>query len=918
MSGHTDYNFRAIEPKWQRNWDSQKTFHASTPSEKPKFYLLDMFPYPSGAGLHAGHTENYAASDILGRYKRAQGFNVLHPMGWDAFGLPAEQYAIKTGTHPAVTTEKNIHHFREQIKRLGIAIDWDREVNTTDPNYYRWTQWIFLQLFKKGLAYIDERPVNWCPELGTVLANEEVIDGKSEVGGFPVERRNLRQWVLRITAYADKLIDGLDKVDWPESTKTQQKNWIGKSDGGEIVFDIENSEESITVFTTRPDTLFGATYMVIAPEHPLVATITTEAQKSEVEKYVAQAANKSDLDRTDLAKEKTGVFSGTYAINPIKNERLPIWVADYVLMGYGTGAIMAVPAHDTRDFEFATTFEIPIVKVIEDPEKPDIPLPYTGDGKLVNSGEFNGMDVEPAKKAIVAKLESEDRGKLTVNYRLRDWLFSRQRYWGEPFPVLWVDQNAYEIIKTAGGDLSDSLPEAPITYKDGDGNLLYAVPVIEAFLPLSLPKTENYKPSGDAQSPLANIPEWVEVWLDPQTGATVSRAKPKPDGNWIAATRETNTMPQWAGSCWYYLRYCDPNNPNQLIDPKIEAYWRSPDMYIGGAEHAVLHLLYARFWHIFLHEIGVVSTPEPFVRLFHQGIILGELEFTLFLNKDDKPVSYDTIEDPNNWDGITRKLDEGDVKKVKIGKKEVFTLKEDETIQVDARAFKMSKSRGNVVNPDDYIEKYGADSLRMYEMFMGPLADMKPWSSNGIEGPHRFLKKVWRLIVDREGRVQSAISEGAKEPLEIQKLLNATIEKVTQDIESLSYNTAISQLMILTNRLQKEDQIAADTVKILVQLLAPFAPHMAEELWEMLGESPSVTFAPWPTPKKIASGEELFKVIFQVNGKLRGEGMFSRSAEQETVLASAKGVERVANQIEGKKIVKVIYVPGKILNIVAK
>ena len=877
-----------------------------------------MFPYPSGAGLHAGHTENYAASDILDRYMRSKGYNVLHPMGWDAFGLPAEQYAMKTGTHPVVTTKKNIEQFTRQIKRLGIAIDWDREINTTDPAYFKWTQWIFLQLFKHGLAYVDERPVNWCPELGTVLANEEVIDGKSEVGGFPVERRNLRQWVLRITAYADKLIDGLEDVDWPESTKAQQTNWIGKSTGAEISFELDGYEEEITVFTTRPDTLCGATYMILAPEHPLVERITSTRQQAKVDAYVKLAANKSDLDRTDLAKEKTGIFTGAYAINPINGEKIPVWVADYVLMGYGTGAIMAVPAHDTRDFEFATEFSIPITQVISDPEQVDTKLPYTGSGRLINSGQFDGLSVEDGKNEIVAALEKKSVGKATVNFRLRDWLFSRQRYWGEPFPIIWVSETDYLKILELGGELSQGLPNEPIIYKDDGGDKRYAIPVLERFLPLTLPETDNYKPSGDAQSPLANISGWVNVKLNPTTGEVATTDSRSDVSNWVDGLRETNTMPQWAGSCWYYLRYCDPENTETLIDSEIEAYWQVPDMYIGGAEHAVLHLLYARFWHIFLHEIGVVTTPEPFKKLFHQGIILGETEYRVFRDEDGKDVSYESIKDPNNWNGTTENLDETEVEKTKINKTEIFHLKGKPEIQVEAKAFKMSKSRGNVVNPDDYIDNYGADSLRMYEMFMGPLADMKPWSANGIEGPHRFLKKLWRLVVDREGAISKSIVDQEETNQETLKILNQTIDKVSKDIETLDYNTAISQLMIFVNSLQKTETIAKSTIKSLVQMVAPFAPHLAEELWELLGEPPSIAYAPWPEKVKIKESNQIFKVIFQVNGKLRGEGQFSKDATKDTVLKEAMKESRVQSQVEGKNIVKVIYVPGKILNIVAK
>jgi leucyl-tRNA synthetase len=919
MSGNQDYPFQEIEPRWQQYWEANRTFCAEDKSSKPKYYLLDMFPYPSGAGLHAGHTENYTASDILDRYLRAKGYNVLHPMGWDAFGLPAEQYAIRTGTHPADTTRKNIDQFRGQIQRLGVAIDWEREVNTTDPEYYRWTQWIFLQLFKKGLAYVDERPVNWCPQLGTVLANEEVIDGKSEVGGFAVERRNLRQWVLRITAYADRLLDGLSQVDWPESTKTQQTNWIGRSTGAEIIFGLDGFEDKLTVFTTRPDTLFGATYMVIAPEHPLVERLTTKDQAAAVEAYVAAASSKSDLDRTDLAKEKTGVFSGSHAINPINGERIPIWIADYVLMGYGTGAIMAVPAHDARDYEFATAFSIPIRQVIADPDSEQTKLPFTGNGSLVNSGKFNGLSVEIGKNAIIASLAERNRAKATVNYRLRDWLFSRQRYWGEPFPILWVDSSAYQSIVASGGALARALPDNPIVYRDDQGLERYAVPVLESFLPLTLPKTDNYKPSGDAQSPLANIPSWVNVWLHVVSGVTLPSSQSRPAGDdWVAASRETNTMPQWAGSCWYYLRYCDPKNNKALIDPAKESYWQVPDFYIGGAEHAVLHLLYARFWHQFLFDIGVVTTPEPFKRLFHQGIILGEMEYRLFLDEAGNPVSVSEVPNIDQWKGSTRKLSESEVQKIKLGKNDAYQWLENPNILVDARAFKMSKSRGNVVNPDDYIERYGADALRLYEMFMGPLAEMKPWSSNGIEGPFRFLKKVWRLFFDKEGQPSAAIIDGDESNMEVLKVLNFTIQKVSSDIESLSYNTAIAQLMILVNTLQKAETLSRCTLRTLVQLIAPFAPHLAEELWQHLGEAPSVAYAPWPKPVAIALEDEQVTVVFQVNGKMRGEGKFPKTISKEEVEATALAEPRVQSQLEGKSVVKVIYVPGKILNLVVK
>ncbi|MEK9633572.1 MAG: leucine--tRNA ligase [Opitutae bacterium] len=673
-----EYDFSSIERKWQEFWEDG--------SDKPKYYALDMFPYPSGAGLHIGHPEGYVASDILARYRKACGFNVLHPMGWDAFGLPAEQYAIKTGTHPSETTQANVDNFRRQIKSIGFAIDWDREINTTDPGYYKWTQWIFLKLFQRGLAYVDEKPVWWCPQLKAVLANEEVVDGKSEVGNHPVERRNLRQVVLRITAYAEKLLAGLDDLDWPDSTKRQQKAWIGRSEGAEVKFAIDGSNEKLEVYTTRPDTLFGATYMVVAPEHPLLDKLVVEQKEQEVKAYVEAAAKKSDLDRTDLAKDKSGVFTGSYCINPVNGEKIPVWVADYVLISYGTGAIMAVPGHDERDFEFAEKFEIPINRVIAraDGDEEKSVLPYSGPGIMVNSGEYDGMDANACKAKIISDLEAKNVGKGAVNYKLRDWIFSRQRYWGEPIPLVWVSLEDFEKAKVTDGAVKNLLPSSPVTTQR-DGETLYALPLPASELPLRLPEVENYQPSGTGESPLSTISEWLDVWFDLSSGQTISKSQDRPDGgNWISATRETNTMPQWAGSCWYHLRYLDPSNSEHPVAPEKEAYWGGPDFYIGGAEHAVLHLLYARFWHRFLHDEGVLSHPEPYKKLFHQGLILGE-------------------------DGN-----------------------------------KMSKSVGNVVNPDVVIEAYGADSLRLFEMFLGPLEAVKPLSEKGIEGVHRFLRKVHR------------------------------------------------------------------------------------------------------------------------------------------------------------------------------
>ncbi len=856
-----DYEFLQIEPHWQTFWETHHSFRAVDDTSKPKYYVLDMFPYPSGAGLHIGHPEGYTATDIIARYKRAKGFNVLHPIGWDAFGLPAEQHAVKTGTHPAANTAANIANFKRQIKALGFSYDWERELATTDEKYFRWTQWIFLQLFKRGLAYVDERPVWWCPELRTVLANEEVVDGKSEVGGFPVERRNLRQWVLRITAYAERLLADLKDVDWPDSTKRMQEAWIGRSEGAEVSFALENEKlGALKVFTTRPDTLFGCTYMVLAPEHPLVDALTTSEQRDAIAAYRRQAAAKSDLDRTDLAKgEKTGVFTGSFAINPVNGARLPVWVADYVLMGYGTGAIMAVPAHDERDYDFAVQFKLPIIQVI-DSGKPDQKLPFIDDGKLINSGPFNGIDWNEAKKRLTADLAAKGRGKTTVNYKLRDWLFSRQRYWGEPFPIIWVTESDYAKAAAHPASAAD-LPSSPVTYKDSATDTTwFALPVAASTLPLVLPEVQSYLPSGNGESPLANVTEWLEIWLNLATGAFVPASQPRPDGcNWIRGRRETNTMPQWAGSCWYYLRFIDPKNDKTFADPKLLAYWGVPDLYVGGAEHAVLHLLYARFWHKVLFDLGVVPQSEPFTKLFHQGIILGE-------------------------DGE-----------------------------------KMSKSRGNVVNPDTINTSHGTDTLRLYLMFLGPLEAMKPWNPNGIEGVHRFLQKIWRECLSREGEVNSKITldDSAAESAEFVKLFHETIKKVGDDIENLRFNTAISQMMIFSNALQKAERVNRRTVLGFLQLLAPFAPHIAEELWSRLGGTTvSVLQAAWPQfdPAKLVSTEQ--KIIVQINGKKRAEFLLPVGSNQDAAFAVAQAHSDVTPYLVGKNLKRVIFVPGKILNIV--
>lgn len=801
------YNHKEIEKKWQKYWAKTNTFNTHDDPEKPKFYALDMFPYPSGQGLHVGHPEGYTATDILSRVKRSQGYNVLHPMGWDAFGLPAEQYALDTGNDPAEFTQKNIETFRRQINSLGFSYDWNREVNTTDPEYYKWTQWIFTKLYEKGLAYEAEVAVNWVPELGTVISNEEVIDGKSERGGYDVVRKPMRQWMLKITAYADRLLDDLELVDWPESIKEMQRNWIGRSVGANIEFKVAGTDKSYTVFTTRPDTLFGATYSVLAPELDLVREITTPEQKAAVEAYIEETAKKSDLKRTDLAKEKTGVFTGAYAINPVNGKEIPIWIADYVLASYGTGAIMAVPAHDERDFEFAQTFGLEILPVIEggDVQK----AAYTEDGTHINSEFLDGMNKQEAIDKMNEWLEENGVGKKEVSYRLRDWLFSRQRYWGEPIPI--------------------------IHWEDGT---VTAVP--EEELPLRLPKTKNIKPSGTGESPLANIEEWVNV-VDPVTGKK--------------GRRETNTMPQWAGSSWYYLRYIDPHNKKELADYEKLKRWLPVDIYIGGAEHAVLHLLYARFWHKFLYDIGVVPTKEPFQKLYNQGMILGE----------------------NNE--------------------------------------KMSKSRGNVVNPDDVVETYGADTLRMYEMFMGPLDASIAWSENGLEGSRKFLDRVWRLIVDENNKMRDRITTLNDGKLD--KVYHQTVKKVTEDYENLHFNTAISQLMVFINEAYKVDALPYEYIEGFVQLLAPIAPHMGEELWAILGNDGGISYAPWPTYDEAALVEDEVEVVFQVNGKVRAKSNVPRDLGKDELEKVALANETVQEYIEGKTVRKVIAVPNKLVNIVA-
>ena len=807
------YNHRVIEKKWQKYWDENKTFKTLDDHTKEKFYALDMFPYPSGAGLHVGHPEGYTATDILSRYKRANGYNVLHPMGWDAFGLPAEQYALDTGHDPRDFTKTNIDTFRRQIKELGFSYDWDREVNTTDPNYYKWTQWIFKKLYEKGLAYVDEVPVNWCPALGTVLSNEEVIDGKSERGGHPVERRPMRQWVLKITEYAEQLIDDLDILDWPESLKAMQRNWIGKSVGAEIDFKIEGTDKAFTVFTTRADTVFGVSYCVLAPEHKLVEEIVTEGQRAAVEEYLDIVKRKSDLERTDLNKDKTGVFTGAYAINPVNGEKVELWIADYVLASYGTGAVMAVPAHDERDYEFATKFNLSITAVIED--NGEVVVPFYGDGKHINSDFINGLNNEEAIAKVIEFLEENKVGRSKVTYKLRDWLFSRQRYWGEPIPI--------------------------IHWEDGT---MTTVPDSE--LPLLLPETDNIQPSGTGESPLANIEEWLNV-VDPETGKK--------------GKRETNTMPQWAGSCWYYLRYIDPHNDEMFADPEKLKYWLPVDVYIGGAEHAVLHLLYARFWHKVLYDLGLVPSREPFQKLFNQGMILAE-------GKDGRPE-------------------------------------------------KMSKSKGNVVNPDDIIVSHGADTLRVYEMFMGPLDASIAWSENGLDGSRRFLDRVYRLFVDEEtGKVNDKVQDKDNEELEVS--YNYTIKKVSEDIEILGFNTAISQLMVFVNDCYKAEYIPRKYALGFIQLLAPFAPHLAEEMWEIYGNTESISYVSWPTFDESKLVSDTVEIVVQLMGKVKAKLDVKKDltpAELEQIVLAN---EEVKELIEGKQVMKVIVVPGRLVNIVAK
>jgi len=964
------YNFTVIEKKWQQHWLENASFRALDPAQAgnmPKAYILDMFPYPSGAGLHVGHPEGYTATDIVSRHLRMKGYNVLHPMGWDAFGLPAEQFAIKQGIHPRITTEQNIKNFRRQIQMLGLSYDWEREVDTTDPSYYRWTQWIFLQLFNSyfdpirqkampikhllnelqngnivvgldgsilanptpdgmnavtgvmaierdwadlpadeqrevidshRLAYMDEIPVNWCPALGTVLANEEVIDGKSEVGGFPVVKQPMRQWMLRITTYADRLLTDLDNLDWPESLKEMQRNWIGKSVGAEVAFEVDgasvppstedDAELVITVFTTRPDTLYGATYLVLAPEHALVERITNSQQKAQVQAYCAAVVAKSDRERMAETKEKTGVFTGAFAIHPLTDQRIPIWIADYVLTGYGTGAIMAVPAHDQRDHDFATKFHLPIVPVVRPPASANAPADraYEGDGIAINSLTIDGLPTPHAKQRILEVLEGEDIGHATVKFKLRDWLFSRQRYWGEPFP----------IVLDAAGD---------------------PYPLPEDQLPLTLPEMEDFKPTGTPEPPLHKAKDWVHVHVD---------GKP--------ATRETNVMPQWAGSCWYYLRYIDPSNVTRFVDPAKEKYWMPVDLYVGGVEHAVLHLLYARFWHKVLFDLGHVSTPEPFQRLVNQGLILGETEFHAFKDAAGNFVSAGELTDIGEEATDTgakmtathkktgqkvfgQRVDEDAVEKSGEG----YALKGQPNIRVDARSFKMSKSRGNVVNPDDIVRDYGADTFRLYEMYLGPLEAQKPWNTRDIVGMSRFLASVHRNLIgggEGEGVVPAVIKYDAVLLDALDRQLHRTIKKVGEDIENLRFNTGIAELIKLNNEIAKLDVVPRYAAEAFTLLLAPFAPHLAEEIWQTLGHDQSLARQPWPKfdPAKLVDSS--MEIPVQVNGKLRGKITVPADATEQTILSAARAADGVKSWLDGKTVVKELYVPKKLVNFVVK
>lgn len=828
--------FPQIDKNQQARWEKEHLFTSPQMPGAKKFYCLDMFPYPSGAGLHVGHPEGYTASDIISRYKRMNGYTVLHPMGWDAFGLPAENYAIATGIHPKITTQKNIDNFRRQIKSIGLCYDWDREIDTTDPNYYKWTQWIFLQLFKKGLAYESTVPINWCPSCKTGLANEEVFNGKCERCGHEIERKALRQWILKITDYAEQLLDGLNELDWPESTLTMQKNWIGKSNGANVIFKLDGHDETLTVFTTRPDTLFGATYMVVSPEHPILSKIVSSSQQAAVSAYQKEAAKKSDLERGELSKEKTGVFTGAYAINPVNGKKIPVWTSDYVLMGYGTGAIMAVPAHDERDYAFAKKFGLDIIEVIKS-EQGVQTAAFTGDGELVNSGFLNGLRVKESKAAMIQWLTEHHCGNAKTTYKLRDWVFARQRYWGEPIPVVHCEKCG-------------------------------VVPLPESELPLKLPEVEKFEPSGTGESPLAAVTDWVNTPC-PRCGAP--------------AKRETNTMPQWAGSCWYYLRYMDPHNDKALVDPAIEKAYGPVDCYIGGAEHAVLHLLYARFWHRVLFDLGVVSHKEPFKKLRHQGMILA-------FSYRDKMGNY------HGYDEID----------FKDGKAYLKTTEEELTSMVE----KMSKSKKNVINPDDILNQYGADAFRMYEMFMGPFDAQKPWDMKGIEGINRFLKRVY-------GWSETVSFTAQPNPKKSIILLNQTIAKVSDDIENFRFNTAISALMVLFNDLSKLPAVEEQSFKTFLQLLHPFAPHITEEIWQEKNYGGFVVQTAWPTADSSQMQDDSLDIGVQINGKVRDRVSVPREATKEDVQKAALASEKVQHHLQGLTVQKIIVIPGRMVSIVA-
>lgn len=881
------YNHAEVEPRWQRWWDEHETFKSVRAADRsrPKRYVLDMFPYPSGHGLHVGHPEGYTATDILCRYYRSRGMDVLHPMGWDAFGLPAEQHAVKTGTHPAQTTKQNIATFKRQLKSLGFSYDWSREIDTTDPRYVRWTQWIFLQLFKRGLAYQDDKvSVNWCPALGTVLANEEVIDGKSEVGSHSVERVKLRQWMMRITAYADRLLNDLALVDWPKGTLMMQRDWIGRSEGASIAFTVEGHQgTAFEVFTTRPDTLMGCTYCVLAPEHALVAAITTPAQKAVMDEYVATATRRSDRDRAADSKKKTGVFTGAYAIHPLTGRPVPIWVADYVIGGYGTGAVMAVPGHDTRDFAFAKAFGLPIIEVVSPDGAPhgDIVAAFVDDGVAVNSGEFNGLKSPDCAKAIVAKLAEQNRGSAKTTYKLRDWVFSRQRYWGEPIPVYFPVEMAASAGDPRKGDAHTIRYDQPIAVEESE-------------LPLRLPDLSDYRPGQDPAGPLARAVDWRFF---------------QKDGRWFA--RETNTMPQWAGSCWYYLRFVDPFSDESPWTSTAYDDWMPVDLYVGGAEHAVLHLLYSRFWHKVLFDLGHVKHPEPFLKLVHQGMILGEIEYTTYRDAEGRSVEPDLVDEDE--DQLKHKVTRAPLSTVRLSESDVeksgasFVTKSVPQVRVTALAHKMSKSRGNVVNPDDIVRLHGADVLRMYEMFMGPLEAVKPWQAAQIQGIVRFRDKVFALGARPS---TDEMSDATR------RLLHKTIKRVTASIESMSFNTAISTMMVLTNHLTDLPAVPRQGLLRLLQMIAPFAPHLAEELWERAGQKPSVGSEAWPAYDEALCIDDVVEMAVQVNGKVRGRVSLPRAASEEDARSAALAADGVALYTTGKSVKKFIYVPTKIINIV--